>query len=158
MSEPHFLFQRSSLLAYAVGPTWQTDCYVQLWPHLLCLMELLVLDSLFRYSPAKPKHTDFRHVCPIEGHRACMQSDLVRGVHQMLGNVDSQQEQVVDARGPGRFAGSEAEPRQGMRSGHMPGSINIPFTQARIIAALLGCSLQALHSLSNLPPLMHAST
>ena len=93
---------------------------------------------------------------PFEVHCVCMQSDLVRGVHQMLGNVDSQQEQVVDARGPGRFAGSEAEPRQGVRSGHMPGSINIPFTQARFIAALLGFSLQAVHSFSNLlPSCMH---
>ena len=55
---------------------------------------------------------------------------MVRGVHQLLGNVESQGEQVIDARGPGRFAGSEAEPRQGLRSGHMPHSVNIPFTQA----------------------------
>ena len=47
----------------------------------------------------------------------------------MLDNIEGQKEQVVDARGPGRFAGSEAEPRQGVRSGHMPGSVNIPFTQ-----------------------------
>ncbi len=75
---------------------------------------------------------------PFNVHCVCMQSDLVRGVHQMLGNVDSQQEQVVDARGPGRFAGSEAEPRQGVRSGHMPGSINIPFMQARGHHHILG--------------------
>lgn len=51
----------------------------------------------------------------------------------MLSNVDSQQEQVVDARGPGRFAGKEEEPRQGVRSGHMPHSVNVPFTQARCL-------------------------
>ena len=60
-----------------------------------------------------------------------MQESMVRGVYQMLDNIEGQKEQVVDARGPGRFAGSEAEPRQGVRSGHMPGSVNIPFTQAR---------------------------
>ena len=54
----------------------------------------------------------------------------------MLDNVEGQKEQVVDARGPGRFAGSEAEPRQGVRSGHMPGSVNVPFTQARFRAGL----------------------
>ncbi len=48
----------------------------------------------------------------------------------MLDNVESQSEQVVDARGAGRFAGSEAEPRQGLRSGHIPQSMNVPFTQA----------------------------
>ena len=55
----------------------------------------------------------------------------------MLGNVDSQVEQVVDARGPGRFAGSEAEPRQGVRSGHIPRSVNVPFTQACFLLMLL---------------------
>lgn len=35
--------------------------------------------------------------------------------------------QIADARGPGRFTGEEAEPREGMRSGHMPGACNVPF-------------------------------
>lgn len=35
--------------------------------------------------------------------------------------------QIADARGPGRFEGSEAEPREGMRSGHMPGARNVPY-------------------------------
>jgi thiosulfate/3-mercaptopyruvate sulfurtransferase len=34
--------------------------------------------------------------------------------------------EIVDARGPGRFAGEEAEPRPGMASGHIPGSKNLP--------------------------------
>jgi thiosulfate/3-mercaptopyruvate sulfurtransferase len=37
--------------------------------------------------------------------------------------------QVVDARSAGRFAGKEPEPRPGLRSGHMPGSFNVPFTE-----------------------------
>ena len=78
-----------------------------------------------------------------------MQESMVRGVYQMLDNIEGQKEQVVDARGPGRFAGSEAEPRQGVRSGHMPGSVNMPFTQARIRAEL-GKQGARLHS-SSLP-------
>jgi thiosulfate/3-mercaptopyruvate sulfurtransferase len=35
--------------------------------------------------------------------------------------------QVVDARSAGRFGGTEPEPRQGLRSGHMPGAINLPY-------------------------------
>ena len=34
--------------------------------------------------------------------------------------------QIVDARGAARFTGSEAEPRPGMASGHIPGSRNLP--------------------------------
>jgi len=37
--------------------------------------------------------------------------------------------QVVDARSAGRFAGREPEPRPGLRAGHMPGSLNVPFTE-----------------------------
>lgn len=37
--------------------------------------------------------------------------------------------QVVDARSAGRFAGKEPEPRPRLRSGHMPGSLNVPFTE-----------------------------
>jgi len=37
--------------------------------------------------------------------------------------------QIVDARSPERFAGKAPEPRPGLRSGHMPGSFNVPFEQ-----------------------------
>lgn len=35
---------------------------------------------------------------------------------------------IVDARGSGRFCGEVPEPRPGVRGGHMPGSLNVPFT------------------------------
>lgn len=35
---------------------------------------------------------------------------------------------VLDARSGGRFNGTQAEPRKGLRSGHIPTSINLPFT------------------------------
>jgi thiosulfate/3-mercaptopyruvate sulfurtransferase len=40
--------------------------------------------------------------------------------------VGSSESQIADARGPGRFVGSEPEPRAGVRSGHMPGARNVP--------------------------------
>jgi len=36
--------------------------------------------------------------------------------------------QVVDARPADRFRGAAPEPRPGLRSGHMPGAFNVPFT------------------------------
>jgi thiosulfate/3-mercaptopyruvate sulfurtransferase len=37
--------------------------------------------------------------------------------------------QILDARSRGRFAGTEPEPRPGLRSGHIPGSKNLPFNE-----------------------------
>jgi thiosulfate/3-mercaptopyruvate sulfurtransferase len=45
----------------------------------------------------------------------------------MRSNVESRREQVVDARSPGRFLGTEPEPRPGLRGGHIPGSRNLPY-------------------------------
>ena len=41
--------------------------------------------------------------------------------------VSNQSAQIADARSPGRFTGSEAEPRAGVRGGHMPGAANVHF-------------------------------
>jgi len=35
----------------------------------------------------------------------------------------------VDLRSVGRFSGADPEPRPGVRSGHVPGSRNLPFTE-----------------------------
>ncbi|WP_429930043.1 3-mercaptopyruvate sulfurtransferase [Agrobacterium vitis] len=40
--------------------------------------------------------------------------------------VDDGLKQVADARPAGRFTGQDAEPRAGMRSGHMPGARSVP--------------------------------
>jgi thiosulfate/3-mercaptopyruvate sulfurtransferase len=50
----------------------------------------------------------------------------VRTKADLIANVASGAEQVLDARGAGRFTGAEAEPRPGMASGHIPGSRNLP--------------------------------
>jgi thiosulfate/3-mercaptopyruvate sulfurtransferase len=43
--------------------------------------------------------------------------------------LTDQSAQIVDARSAERFAGRAPEPRPGLRSGHMPGSFNVPFEQ-----------------------------
>ncbi len=52
----------------------------------------------------------------------------LRGVGDVLANVRSQAELVLDARAAGRFTGEIPEPRAGMRSGHMPGAASLPYT------------------------------
>jgi thiosulfate/3-mercaptopyruvate sulfurtransferase len=48
----------------------------------------------------------------------------VDDVKKALANPDIQ---VVDARSAGRFAGTAPEPRAGLKSGHMPGALNLPY-------------------------------
>jgi thiosulfate/3-mercaptopyruvate sulfurtransferase len=53
--------------------------------------------------------------------------ELVRDLEAMRANVGSRAAQVLDARSAGRFAGTEPEPRAGLRGGHIPGSLNLPY-------------------------------
>lgn len=39
---------------------------------------------------------------------------------------------VMDARSAGRFTGQEPEPRAGLRGGHMPGAVNLPFDETQV--------------------------
>ena len=52
----------------------------------------------------------------------------VRDLGAMRANLNSGAEQVLDARGPGRFAATQPEPRACLRGGHIPGSRNLPYT------------------------------
>jgi len=60
---------------------------------------------------------------------ARVDNTLVRSFEQVCANIRTRREQVVDARSAGRFTGREPEPRSGLRSGHIPGSINLPFQE-----------------------------
>jgi thiosulfate/3-mercaptopyruvate sulfurtransferase len=64
------------------------------------------------------------------GHfTAVLNRAAVRDLPAMRGNIQQKHEQVVDARSAGRFAGSEPEPRPGIRGGHIPGSKNLPYIE-----------------------------
>lgn len=51
----------------------------------------------------------------------------VRTLEQVLELTRTGGEQIVDARPAGRFAGSDPEPRPGLRGGHIPGSRSLPY-------------------------------
>lgn len=63
-----------------------------------------------------------RHMMPR------MQNHLVRDVTQVSQATKLGDMQIVDARSAPRFRGEAAEPRAGLRAGHIPGSRNVPFT------------------------------
>jgi thiosulfate/3-mercaptopyruvate sulfurtransferase len=55
--------------------------------------------------------------------------DLVRDVGDMKALVEWKSATILDARSPERFTGTTPEPREGLRSGHIPGSHNVPYRQ-----------------------------
>jgi thiosulfate/3-mercaptopyruvate sulfurtransferase len=61
-----------------------------------------------------------RHFSPLQN------SELIRDLDDMKSYVEKKNMQIVDARPAARFEGTEAEPRPGLRAGHIPGSKNIP--------------------------------
>ncbi len=55
------------------------------------------------------------------------QSHLVRDVTQVASASKLGSHQIVDARSAERFRGEAPEPREGLRSGHIPNSLNLPY-------------------------------
>jgi thiosulfate/3-mercaptopyruvate sulfurtransferase len=61
------------------------------------------------------------------GFKAGYDARRVRSIQQMIANVESRAEQVIDARAGERFEGRGVEPRPGLRSGHIPGARSLPY-------------------------------
>lgn len=57
------------------------------------------------------------------------QNYLVKDVTQVASASKLGDHEIIDARSPGRFAGTEPEPRPGVRPGHIPGSKNLHYAQ-----------------------------
>ncbi len=54
-------------------------------------------------------------------------ASLVVNKNEINKNIDSKKFQLIDARGDKRFLGLDPEPRKELRSGHIKGSINLPY-------------------------------
>jgi thiosulfate/3-mercaptopyruvate sulfurtransferase len=64
---------------------------------------------------------------PVRQFTARPRGNLVADLERLRANVTSQEAQVLDARSAGRFHGTEPEPRPGLRSGHIPKSLSLPY-------------------------------
>jgi thiosulfate/3-mercaptopyruvate sulfurtransferase len=71
-------------------------------------------------EPSRPRQP--RHFTPR------FNAALVRDAADVKALIGHATTQIVDARAAARFAGSVPEPRAGLRSGHIPTSRNVPFT------------------------------
>lgn len=90
--------------------------------------EAAILDGGLAKWRAEGRETEAGHAVP-PGREFTPGSGVasLRSRQDMLANVDTGAEQVVDARGPARFRGDEPEPRPGMAAGHIPGARNVHY-------------------------------
>ena len=87
-----------------------------------------VLDGGLRKWQAESRPVESGQPKPAaRAFTARLRPELVRDVEAMRANVVSRASQVLDARSRGRFNGTEPEPRAGLRGGHIPGSLNLPY-------------------------------
>jgi thiosulfate/3-mercaptopyruvate sulfurtransferase len=75
---------------------------------------------LQRGAAATPKAAAFH---------ASLNARYLRGLGDVLQNLQSGHELLLDARSADRFHARVPEPRAGVRGGHVPGSRNLPFTE-----------------------------
>lgn len=55
--------------------------------------------------------------------------EMFKNKEQILENINSKKAVVIDARSSDRFHAETEEPREGLRSGHIPNAINLPFAK-----------------------------
>lgn len=67
-------------------------------------------------GPSGPIDLDFR-------------SSLLSLKQDVLSKLSDEDTSIYDARSIGRFSGGQPEPREGLASGHIPGSINLPHSE-----------------------------
>ena len=98
-----------------------------------------VLDGGFvKFSFEYPEHIDATVLTddqlylqsPLnENYNFAPRTELVKDLEDIVNNLDTKENMVVDARPAARFLGKAPEPRPGIQSGHMPNSVSIPFTE-----------------------------
>ncbi len=91
---------------------------------------VFILDGGLPAWKAEGRPTEAGNVKrPPRKFNAIMDTGAVAMVSDVQMALTDGSAQVVDARSAGRFAGHEPEPRPGLRAGHMPGALNVPFTE-----------------------------
>lgn len=89
--------------------------------------DVKVLDGGFDAWLAAGGETEDLPPVSVERHfTSRVRSDLVKDADQVLAAVNDGSHTIIDSRPEARFVGSAPEPREGLPSGHIPGSISQP--------------------------------
>jgi thiosulfate/3-mercaptopyruvate sulfurtransferase len=91
--------------------------------------DVAVLDGGLPKWIAENRPLESGPVSRLERHfTARLDHGAVRDADDVMRALRNGYEAVVDVRSAGRFEGTEPEPRPGLRAGHMPGSVNLPWS------------------------------
>jgi thiosulfate/3-mercaptopyruvate sulfurtransferase len=89
-----------------------------------------VLNGGLKKWVGEGRATQSGKVTPKPGQfTARLDPSYIRSRQQIQANIETRAEQLVDARPRGRFEGTAPEPRPESRSGHIPGSRNVPYAE-----------------------------
>jgi thiosulfate/3-mercaptopyruvate sulfurtransferase len=93
--------------------------------------EVAVLDGgLPKWrSEGRPLQDGPAVAVPATRYHTALRAGLLRGLGDLRDNLRSRRELVLDARSAARFAARAAEPRPGLRGGHVPGARSLPYTE-----------------------------
>lgn len=95
---------------------------------LMGKVDVAVLDGGLPKWQAQGRETEDMPPIPRDRHiTVSRQNQLVRDVTQVANASKLGQAEIIDARSAPRFRGEVAEPRPGLRAGHIPGSKNVPY-------------------------------
>jgi thiosulfate/3-mercaptopyruvate sulfurtransferase len=104
-----------------------------------------VLDGGLKKWMREGRPTHSGKVTPKPGKfQVKFDASYIRSQQQLVDNLQTRAEQVIDARPRPRFEGTVAEPRPGLRGGHIPGSRSVPY------AGLFDAATGAMKSLEEL--------
>jgi len=89
---------------------------------------IAVLDGGFPKWVAEGRETEDMEPVIRDRHMTVRrQAHMIKDVTQVSAASKLGDWQILDARAPGRFRGDEPEPREGLRSGHIPGARNVHY-------------------------------
>lgn len=94
------------------------------------IREVFILDGGLPKWRAEGRPIENGMAAPPPAHfKADFNAELVADFEKVERTLADRSAQVIDSRPADRFRGEALEPREGVRSGHMPGSLNIPYSE-----------------------------
>jgi thiosulfate/3-mercaptopyruvate sulfurtransferase len=98
------------------------------WMFLSFGKQVRILNGGLKKWATEARKVEIGQVTPKPStFKAAFDARRVRSMQQLVANISSRAEQVIDARANERYQGKVAEPRPGLRAGHIPGSLSLPY-------------------------------